>query len=76
MRRRERKRGIREETTTLENFSRTFLPGDKSDEMAQTGPIYKRDFVRARMILGYVRVIYSKASPMKVLIGVQEVAAV
>lgn len=54
----------------------TFLPGDKSDEMAQTGPIYKRGFVRARMILGYVRVIYSKASPMKVLIGVQEVVAV
>jgi len=38
----------------------TFLPGDKSDEIAQTGPIYIKGALCARMILGYVRVIYSK----------------
>jgi hypothetical protein len=53
----------------------TFLPGDKSDEIAQTGPIYKRGFV-CENDFGLCACDLLKASPMKVLIGVQEVAAV
>jgi hypothetical protein len=55
----------------------TFLPGDKSDEMAQTGPIYIKGALCARKNdFGLCACDLLKASPMKVLIGVQEVAAV